>query len=64
MVRGVDNDLLTPAILSSLVAHRSDLDMLVPSPSNDEGGEAGRDEAASAEAEMSNEEFQAALMSL
>lgn len=52
----------TPAILASLVAHRSDLDMLVP-PSG-EGQKVGEDEATSAEAEMSKEEFQAALMSL
>jgi hypothetical protein len=50
--------------LSALVAHRSDLDMLVPSLTEVGGRGAGRDEADSAEAEMSNEEVQAALMSL
>src|SRR5205807_9113764 len=52
MVRGVDSDLLSPAILSDLVAHRSDLDMLVPSLTEVEGRECGRDEVDSREAEM------------
>jgi hypothetical protein len=42
MVRGVDNHVLNPAILSALVAHRSDLDMLVPSLTEVEGRQAGR----------------------
>lgn len=55
---------MTPVLSASLVAHRSDLDMLVPPPTNGEGQKVEVDEVASAEAEMSNEEFQAALMSL
>jgi hypothetical protein len=38
--------------------------MLVPPPTSGEGQKVEGDEVASAEAEMSNEEFQAALMSL
>jgi hypothetical protein len=37
VVQGVESDLLTPDISSALVVHRSDLDMLVPSPTKDEG---------------------------
>lgn len=52
------------AISAVLVARCPDLEMLVPSPPNGGGQKSKGDKADSAEAEMSDEEFKAALMSL
>jgi len=60
-VQGMETTL---AILASLVAHRSDLDMLVPPQTSGEGEKAKAAAPVLTEAEMSNAEFQAALMSL